>query len=452
MKVEEILIVIIGLLSLIIFYKIFKGSLIEGAEDPKKEKCLGQLNELCPFTNKETCDMCVTSNQHQLMDAGCDSNVVDDYCNKNPTPPGPTPPGPTPGPVPPTPPPGPPTPPTSPKCLTELLRVCQTNIGMNCAECSKMILEKNICNLKQVTEYCNTKVEERKKLYMDAEGHIRLKPPKLPEIPYKSCGFEKPLNLEAWGSPWEFGDGPDTINDDTCKDLVMGSSSHIYPGNLSNIEKVCNNSWIAKKDADGTTFSTSDNEVDHMCKWNARTLACEDTTEKCIPKIQPMDGGFCSKSSNEQWDICRSLNRETCSTHGDGCKWTTRYAGGKGGHDWWDRWEGDLGRNNYPGCMVNCAGCGDTRQHVDDCFKYSGGRGDPDFLEKCNNKYEVPSIGNTKLCVYNTDKDVCHSGYENHTGDDEHDGIDDRFCSRQYLSFDCEKDKDGFCYTSGGIT
>ena len=30
MKVEEILMVIIGILSLIIFYKIFKGSLVEG--------------------------------------------------------------------------------------------------------------------------------------------------------------------------------------------------------------------------------------------------------------------------------------------------------------------------------------------------------------------------------------------------------------------------------------
>jgi hypothetical protein len=45
MKVDEILMVVIGLLSLIIFYKIYKGSLIEGRVNARKSKAeISSLN------------------------------------------------------------------------------------------------------------------------------------------------------------------------------------------------------------------------------------------------------------------------------------------------------------------------------------------------------------------------------------------------------------------------
>jgi hypothetical protein len=50
MKVDDILMVIIGLLSLIIFYKIYKGSLIEGAEEPPPTKYCDSTDpkSICP--------------------------------------------------------------------------------------------------------------------------------------------------------------------------------------------------------------------------------------------------------------------------------------------------------------------------------------------------------------------------------------------------------------------
>tara|TARA_R110001599_G_scaffold280435_1_gene481677 strand:- start:383 stop:640 length:258 start_codon:yes stop_codon:yes gene_type:complete len=42
MKVEEVLIIIIGILSLIIFYKIFNGRLVEGDED-RSDGCVSPV-------------------------------------------------------------------------------------------------------------------------------------------------------------------------------------------------------------------------------------------------------------------------------------------------------------------------------------------------------------------------------------------------------------------------
>jgi len=106
MKVEEILIVIIGLLSLIIFYKVYKGSLVEGVTTPK---CENKLNASCgqSWENKAECNECLNKNQHQLREAGCGSEDVDKYCKDiqpwptpTPRPPPKPPPPPTPAPLP----------------------------------------------------------------------------------------------------------------------------------------------------------------------------------------------------------------------------------------------------------------------------------------------------------------------------------------------------------------
>ena len=73
MKVKEILMVLIGILSLIIFYKIYKGSLIEGVESGDITMC--HTNQPCPGV---TCPPGGTKDKPVL----CPSIITEDECNE----------------------------------------------------------------------------------------------------------------------------------------------------------------------------------------------------------------------------------------------------------------------------------------------------------------------------------------------------------------------------------
>ena len=73
MKVDDILMVIIGLLSLIIFYKIYKGSLIEGVESGGEARC--HTNQQCPGV---TCPPGGTKEKPVL----CPRVITDKKCNE----------------------------------------------------------------------------------------------------------------------------------------------------------------------------------------------------------------------------------------------------------------------------------------------------------------------------------------------------------------------------------
>ena len=571
MKVEEVFMVIIGILSLIIFYKIYNGSLVEGAEDgvkcmagcdPKdktqlcpggitcppdgccdkltppgppptpseKEKCLGQLNELCPFTNKETCDMCATSHQHHLRDAGCDSNVVDYYCNKNPTPPGPTPPGPTPpGPKPtPTPPPGPPTPPTSPTSLYQLVdnegylsmvfnniiyylnwtgayRSLDKDRKWACWSKTKdnpVKLIKNgdttyslVMNIHNTTYYLDwtsgykvsgdnwkwgswSKTKGSHLRVIEARGssvkyYLQTEESVIPGqidsyLSYTNdigdgtgnklsdrlyAGWSKdPENLEA--NPQSGCDSSPCGDHGSCAakggggykctcELGWGGiqckkqkeCGAILPlnhgwgkdgtGKCENVETAeqCNVSWTGASSAWQTGGHKS-------CKWSLEKDQCEQTTISCHPHTNSATSEFCALSPNDQWAACNKLTDVTsCKKYGDGCKWTDAHAFGWG-----------KGRNNYPGCIVNCNGCNIRKDlNSTDCWKEDSEWG-------CNTNYIVPGSGNTKLCIWDPFHGRCLPGYEYDSEDH------DRFCTRQRFIPDCDhKDDDGFCYTTGNI-
>jgi len=192
---------------------------------------------------------------------------------------------------------------------------------------------------------------------------------------------------------------------------------------VNNAEQ-CDVSWT--RSASGENFS---------CNWSLDKMECEQTTNKCYEhrgEKTPLIEDFCKSSSEEQWDKCNKLpDKTSCTKYGDGCKWTSKSAFG-----------GDEGRNNYPGCIVNCTGCntisvGVNREEVDDCV-YTDSEG------ACDSQYEVPEVGNTKLCIKGSGN-RCDPGYGV-------DLTDDRFCTRQRYSLDCEEqDDDGFCYTTGDL-
>ena len=173
---------------------------------------------------------------------------------------------------------------------------------------------------------------------------------------------------------------------------------------------------------------------------------CEQTTAFCTPHRNTTPDEFCNMGSNDQWAKCNALTDiDSCAIHGDGCKWTASAAASS--YPW------GTGRNNYPGCIVNCNGCVGEKARVqknkgmyDACLGVWGW--DSLASERgCDKQYEVPNMGNTKLCIWDPFHGWCLPGRE---FDSE---SDDRFCSRQKLSpLDCvHKDKDGFCYTTGAL-
>jgi hypothetical protein len=107
MKIEEVLMVIIGILSLIIFYKIYKGSLVEGAEEGIWDKdcaqpCSGLKfdSDAGEFSNQNVCKQhkCGADAKYAKGDGGCpngektgDTCCDLTNCSNNPPPP-PTPP------------------------------------------------------------------------------------------------------------------------------------------------------------------------------------------------------------------------------------------------------------------------------------------------------------------------------------------------------------------------
>ena len=216
-------------------------------------------------------------------------------------------------------------------------------------------------------------------------------------LPRTECGAEIPLNYE--------GDGPHYCDD------------------VDNAQQ-CNVSWLY-----AAPLRTDKGSI--RCNWNWDKGQCEHTYDTCITHTNSGTDEFCAMSSNDQWVACNTLTDQTsCSKYGDGCKWTNGSAFGVG-----------TGKNNYPGCIVNCTGC-NSKELVDYCEDL-GSEG------ACENSYEVPNFGNTKLCIWDSSVRYhgCHAGYESD------DGTNDRFCTRQKLSpLDCDhKDKDGFCYTTGDV-
>ena len=107
MNVEEVLMIIIGLLSLIIFYKIMNGSLVEGAEDGSPTvECnpFARPPQMCP--GGIPCPDCGAELGYHYSNCACPTTPLPPT-PPPPTPPPPTPPPPTPNPWgPPPPPPG----------------------------------------------------------------------------------------------------------------------------------------------------------------------------------------------------------------------------------------------------------------------------------------------------------------------------------------------------------
>ena len=172
-----------------------------------------------------------------------------------------------------------------------------------------------------------------------------------------------------------------------------------------------------------------------LSEWEKKGCSLKDLQKYCKIEIETREKKeFCSKSPEDQWETCRNLTKENCSRFGEGCKWTSEQASGLG----WA--QPGTGRNTYPGCMVNCAGCNNTRSIVDNCEGLS--------VENCDKRYEVPFVGNTKLCINSRPAAKWLGDCTNGGVDD--DDKNDIFCARQRLSLVCdEQDDDGFCYTSG---
>ena len=225
-------------------------------------------------------------------------------------------------------------------------------------------------------------------------------------LPRTECGAERPINYAK------------QIN---CKDIDNAQQ--------------CNVSWT------GNYNAIPEESGNKSCNWNWDKGQCEQTGHICIKHINDGTDDFCSKSSKDQWEACNKLDKKSCSKYGDGCKWTVDSASG-----------GGTGHNDYPGCIVNCNGCGD-KSHVEDCKDPNTiwtGAGNPVDETHCNLMYEVPGYGNTKLCIWDEtgNNTGCNPGYEYYISEN------DRFCTRQKYSVDCDsddKDDDGFCYTTGDI-
>ena len=90
MKVDEILIIIIGLLILIILYKIYNGGLVEGAEEGD---CQERLKKRCgKEAGGENCDKCIIDNAILGKDGGkrldmvCSSQDYTEFCTYTPPP------------------------------------------------------------------------------------------------------------------------------------------------------------------------------------------------------------------------------------------------------------------------------------------------------------------------------------------------------------------------------
>ena len=357
MKVEEILIVIIGLLSLIIFYKVYKGSLVEGATTPKCEK---KLNASCgqSWEKKAECNECLNKNQHQLREAGCGSEDVDKYCKDiqpwptpTPRPPPKPPPPPTPAPLP-VPTPAPPPPPVKECVGVPLGTFCEDQSSTK--ECWP--------RCPNATETDTNAVKYCVGTYDKTSG--------------KQCKY-------GWGYNYrEGGTGFGCLSGDSCKHTVLP------PGQPT-----------------------------------------------------PAEASFCELDNDKQAQLCLQQDIYSCTKYGEGCKWTSEQAVGAGiwGHP-------GIGNNIYPSCMVNCDAC----KRKPDLHSLARGPGNSCPLShtesECEKNYEVPYIGNSKLCLWN--KTVASPGTQSQCLPDDN----DRFCSRRRESKVCSaKDKDGYCYGTGDV-
>ena len=167
MKVKEILIILIGILSLIILYKIINGGLVEGAEEncqvgdhvicKDNSQCAGKQcckdGSICPSANNDDLPNCRVSKKH----FDCTTSTPPPPTPPPPTPPPPTPPPPTP--PPPTPPPPTPPPPTPPPPNTDCINVnndCNTCNNNRCvtSECRFNVPGNNCAKLNP--DQCNT--------------------------------------------------------------------------------------------------------------------------------------------------------------------------------------------------------------------------------------------------------------------------------------------------------
>ena len=82
MKVDDILMVIIGLLSLIIFYKIFKGSLIEGVEGPPPPKYCDSTDPKSRCPGNIDCDTSKLNCAGNSRKCECPSIITDKKCDE----------------------------------------------------------------------------------------------------------------------------------------------------------------------------------------------------------------------------------------------------------------------------------------------------------------------------------------------------------------------------------
>ena len=155
MKLDDIFIIIIGILSLIILYKIMNGCLVEG--EVKGYECSLALHKCDKYKTNTKCQRCVETvllnSSNQCKDSG---GVVKSYmktqCDALPSPT--------------------PTPTPTPVSCSEALNDCQlppsgtdltaAGIGsrMKCEKCTNKISVKNACSTPEDNynreEYCNT--------------------------------------------------------------------------------------------------------------------------------------------------------------------------------------------------------------------------------------------------------------------------------------------------------
>ena len=335
MKVEEILIVIIGLLSLIIFYKVYKGSLVEGAVDDcnkaiEKSKCKAATSEKSVIT----CSDCLAESPlSEWEKKGCSLKDLQKYCKY-------------------TPPPAP---------VKECVGV---PLGTFCEDQSST--KECWPRCPNATETDTNAVKYCVGTYDKTSG--------------KQCVY-------GWGYNYrEGGTGFGCLSGDSCKHTVLP------PGQPT-----------------------------------------------------PAEASFCELDNDKQAQLCLQQDIYSCTKYGEGCKWTSEQAAGAGiwGHP-------GIGNNKYPSCMVNCDAC---KRKPDLHSSIPGGGTEPEEScplshteSECEKNYEVPYIGNSKLCLWN--KTVASPGTQSQCLPDDN----DRFCSRRRESKECSaKDKDGYCYGTGDV-
>ena len=332
---DKIVMLIIGILSLIIMYKIYNGGLVEG-DIP--DICRVKMDKVCEVERQVgfgTCSGCISPIAAQLL-KDCKFDNFIEYCKNLPEPP------PPPAPV--------------KECVGEPLGTfCEDDAWTK--DCWPRCPNPTLFPEEDVVKHCVGS-------YDKTSG--------------KQCKY-------GWGYNYrEGGTGFGCLSGDSCKHTVLP------PGQPT-----------------------------------------------------PAEASFCELDNDKQAQLCLQQDIYSCTKYGEGCKWTSEQAVGAGiwGHP-------GIGNNIYPSCMVNCDACKRKPSTTNPLARRDWADSCPlsHTESECEKNYEVPAVGNSKLCLWN--KTVASPGTQSQCLPDDN----DRFCSRRRESKVCSaKDKDGYCYGTGDV-